>query len=121
MLEKIAPFVMITATTWFIVLVLINLMKYRIKRRIIETNMNDQNLISTILESREDPEDRKKNILKWIFLSFFGGIGLIVLEFLPYEMDESILPYGVLSVFLSAGLLIYYLIILYFFKNKAED
>lgn len=118
MLEKIAPFIMITATTWLIVTLLNNLMKYRIKRRIIETNMNDRDLINAILESRHDSDDRKKNTLKWIFISFFGGIGLIIQEFLPYKMDESILPYGVLSIFLSIGLLIYYLIIHYFFRNS---
>ena len=96
-------------------------MKYRIKRRIIETNINDQHLINAILESKEDPEYRKKNTLKWIFLGLFGGLGLVTLEFLPYEMDESILPYGVLSIFLAVGLLLYYLIILYLFKDKTEE
>ena len=119
MLVKIAPFVMITATTWFIVMVINNLMKYRIKRRMIETNMNDEKLIGSILETHVDPEEKKQNVLKWILLGFFGGIGLITLEFLPYEMDESILPYGVLSLFLAFGLLLYYLIIYYFFKNQS--
>lgn len=111
---------MITATTWLIVLVLNNLMKYRIKRRMVETNMNDENLIGAILESKEDPWDRKIKTLKWIFLGFFGGLGLITLEFLPYEMDESILPYGVLSLFLSVGLLLYYLLITRFLKTQEE-
>jgi purine-cytosine permease-like protein len=120
MIEKIAPFIMITVTTWLIVMLLNNLMKYRFKRRIIETNMNDENLISLILESKkDDPEERKIKLLKWIFISFFGGIGLIVQEFLPYKMDESILPYGVLSIFLSIGLLLYYLIIHYFFRKPS--
>lgn len=118
MIEKIAPFIMITVTTWLIVMLLNNLMKYRFKRRIIETNMNDENLISLILESKKDPEERKIQLLKWIFISFFGGIGLIVQEFLPYKMDESILPYGVLSIFLSIGLILYYLIIHYFFRKS---
>lgn len=118
MIEKIAPFIMIIVTTWLIVTLLNNLMKYRFKRRIIETNMNDENLISVILESKNDPEERKIKLLKWIFISFFGGIGLIVQEFLPYKMDESILPYGVLSIFLSIGLLLYYLIIHYFFRKS---
>ncbi len=121
MLEKIAPFIMIIATTWLIVKVLNNLMKYRVKRRMIETNMNDENLISAILESKKNSTEDKKNVLKWCFLSFFGGLGLIVQEFLPYKMDESILPYGVLSVSFSIGLLIYYLIVHYFFKDKDKD
>ena len=112
---------MITATTWLIVMVLNNLMKYRIKRRIIETNMNDENLIGAILESKIDFEERKMKVLKWIFLGFFFGFGLITLEFLPYKMDESLLPYGVLSVFLSTGLLLYYFTIHYIFKNQGEN
>ena len=120
MLVKIAPFIMITATTWLIVLVLNNLMKYRIKRRMIETNMNDENLIGSILETNIDIEDRKRNVLKWILLGFFGGIGLVTLEFLPYKMDESILPYGVLSIFLAFGLLLYYLMVYYLFKKRGK-
>ena len=120
MLVKIAPFIMIIATTWLIVKVINNLMKYRIKRRMIETNMNDENLIGSILEINIDPEDRKRTELKWILLGFFGGIGLVTLEFLPYEMDESILPYGVLSIFLAFGLLVYYLIVYYLSKNKGK-
>ena len=118
MLVKIAPFIMITVTNWLIVMVLNNLMKYRIKRRMVETNMNDENLIGTILESKIDAEDRKRNVLKWIFVGFFGGFGLVTLEFIPYEMDESILPYGVLSIFLSVGLLLYYLIVHHFSKKQ---
>ncbi|AXG72405.1 hypothetical protein KORDIASMS9_04677 [Kordia sp. SMS9] len=121
MLVKIAPFVMIIATTWLIVSVIINLMKYRLKRRMVETNLNDQKLINAILESNTDPDDKKRNVLKWIFLGLFGGFGLIVQEFLPYSMDESILPYGVLCIFLSTGLLAYYLIAYYFPKNQGKN
>lgn len=120
MLFNVAPFIMIIVTTWLIVMLLNNLMKYRIKRRIVETNMNDESLIGAILESEIDKEERKMTILKWVFLGFFLGVGLIILEFIPYKMDESLLPYGVLSIFLSVGLLLYYFTIQYLFKKQEE-
>ena len=49
-----------------------------------------------------------REALKWGLLLFFGGIGLIVLSFVPYDMADSPLPYGIEAVFLSAGFLLYY-------------
>lgn len=46
--------------------------------------------------------------LKWGILSLFGGIGLIVIEFLPFKLSESPLPYGVEAIFLAFGFLIYH-------------
>ena len=54
-------------------------------------------------------------MLKWGIILFFGGIGLIVLEFLPYN-ENSPLPYGVMTVFVSFGFLTYYLLM----KNQKK-
>ncbi|WP_162387103.1 hypothetical protein [Spirosoma endbachense] len=45
--------------------------------------------------------------LKWGLLGLFGGIGLVVIEFIPYHLNDSPLPYGVEAIFLSIGFLIY--------------
>lgn len=111
---------MIIATSWMITLIILHLMKYRIKKRMIETNLDDENIVKAILETKE-PKERQQNVLKWTLLGIFGGLGLIVQEFLPYKMDESILPYGVVIIFLSVGLLLYYLLTNYPVKNRGED
>ena len=85
----------------------------------IETNLDDVNVVKAILETK-GPKEREQNVLKWTLLGIFGGLGLIIQEFLPYKMDASILPYGVLIILLSIGLLIYYLLITYFLKNRDD-
>ena len=49
--------------------------------------------------------------LKWGLLGLFGGIGLVIIEFIPYRLNESPLPYGVEAIFLSIGFLTYYAIV----------
>lgn len=88
----------------------IQLLKYRIKRKIVDAGLTDESLIKTILEDIQGHKQRQQNVLKWVFLTGFGGMGLIVQEFLPYSMEESVLPYGVIILFLSIGLLLYYLL-----------
>lgn len=119
MLDEIAPFLMIVAVTWLIVLLFIHLFKYRIRKRMIETNLDDENVIKAILDAKGNKE-REQNVLKWMLLGIFGGLGLVIQEFLPYSMDESMLPYGVVIIFLSIGLLIYYLLIKNLLKNRDD-
>ena len=119
MLYRIAPYIMITAIAWMFTMILIQLMKYRTRKRMIETNLDDENVVKAILETKGTKE-REQNVLKWTLLGIFGGLGLIIQEFLPYKMDESILPYGVVIILLSIGLLIYYLLITYFLKNRDD-
>lgn len=85
----------------------------------IETNLDDENVINAILETKGSKE-REQNVLKWTLLGIFGGLGLVIQEFLPYSMDESMLPYGVVIIFLSIGLLLYYLLINYLIKNRYD-
>ena len=50
------------------------------------------------------------NALKWGILALFGGAGLVLIEFLPYKLSDSPLPYGVEPVFLGIGFLVYHLV-----------
>lgn len=83
----------------------------------IETNLDDENIIKAILATRGKKE-QEQNVLKWTLLGIFGGLGLVFQEFLPYNMEDSMLPYGVIIIFLSIGLLIYYLLINNRLKNR---
>ena len=110
MLYKIAPFVMVVITTWITSMAIMQLLRYRIKKKIIDAKLTDQSFVKAILEDTQGHKEKQQNVLKWIFLTGFGGLGLVVQEFLPYSMEESILPYGVIIIFLSIGLLFYYLL-----------
>lgn len=53
--------------------------------------------------------DAKRKILKWALLLLFGGLGLIVLQYTHYGLNEP-MPYGIEAVFISTGFFIYYLL-----------
>lgn len=121
MLYKIAPFIIVIVTTWIISVTIIQLLKYRLQKKIVESGLADEKLINAILKEVKDPKEKQHSLLKWIFITAFGGIGLIFQEFLPYKMNDSMLPYGVICVFLSIGLLFYYLLNVYLLKNKDDQ
>lgn len=47
--------------------------------------------------------------LKWGLIVLFGGIGLIILEAIPYE-KTSTLPFGIFAISLSLGFLTYFIL-----------
>jgi hypothetical protein len=53
--------------------------------------------------------DNRFASLKWGLLALFGGLALIIMEFLDVRSDST-LPYGILAVALSIGFLVYYVI-----------
>ena len=55
-------------------------------------------------------DENKYAALKWGLIIFFGGLALIIMEFIPTS-PESPLPYGLLAFFISFGFLIYYFIV----------
>lgn len=110
MLYKIAPFIMIITTTWMTVVTIVQLLKYRLKRKMIEAELTDAALVRTFLQDSADHHEKQYKLLKWIFLSAFGGTGLVVQEFLPYNREDSLLPYGVIIIFLSLGLALNYVL-----------
>jgi len=60
-------------------------------------------------ELLKNQENSKLASLKWGLIVFFGGIGLILLEAIPYE-KTSTLPFGVFAISLSAGFLTYFIL-----------
>lgn len=79
---------------------------YRLKRRLIELGHIDEK-VSNILSNKED---NYFNSLKWGMIIFFGGLGLIILEFIPYDTDSPF-PYGFEAVFIATGFLLYFMLV----------
>lgn len=54
-------------------------------------------------------EENKSSALKWGLIILFGGLALMLMEFIPTS-PESPLPYGLLAFSISLGFLIYYFV-----------
>lgn len=82
-----------------------SLLSYLLKKRIIDSGQIDKESLDILLK----PIGMSSEPLKWGLLLLCGGIGLVILEFIPYEAGSSSLPYGIEAVCLSVGFLTYYL------------
>lgn len=80
---------------------------YRLKKQLIEKGYVDKE--AQFLFNKRDGADSRLASLKWGLVTFFGGLSLITMEFIPYERDSPF-PYGLFSVSVAVGFLIYYAI-----------
>lgn len=81
---------------------------YMLKKKMIEKGfVNDDT--QAIFKNHTTTTSRYSS-LKWGLLALFGGVALILMEYLEVRSDST-LPYGILAVALSAGFLIYYVLI----------
>lgn len=83
--------------------VIVVLTNYDLKKKI----LNKENIDDKMFIILNNLTGFSSEMLKWGIILLFGGIGLIVLEFIPYN-ENSPLPYGVMTVFVSLGFLTYY-------------
>ena len=80
---------------------------YILKKKMIEKGfVNDD----TQAIFKQHSPDNKYSSLKWGLIILFGGLSLILMEYIPAS-HESPLPYGLFAVAVSLGFLIYYFIV----------
>ena len=103
-MKQLAPFLVMIVMLIVLAVLISGYFHYRLRKRILDASLLDDAAIRLL---RQLP-GAASEALKWGLLLLFGGIGLIVLAFIPYNAEESPLPYGVEAVFLSAGFLLYY-------------
>ncbi|MBZ4189473.1 hypothetical protein [Niabella beijingensis] len=104
-MEGILSFFMIVAVVAILAGVGIEFMNYLLKRRLIRSGQLDEPYLRLLT--------RKNNLLsslKWGILLLFGGAGLIVIGSLSLDWERSAVPWGIETVFIAAGFLVYYLI-----------
>src|ERR1700730_13422041 len=89
-----------------IVIVIISILNHRIKMRMIKDGHVDDNSIKILSQQNNG---FKLDTLKWGIILLFGGIGLIILEYVPYNYNSP-LPFGIETVCLAVGFLVYYFI-----------
>lgn len=59
---------------------------------------------------KQHASDNKYSSLKWGLIALFGGLSLIIMEFVNVR-PESPMPYGLFAVFVSIGFLVYYFMV----------
>jgi NADH:ubiquinone oxidoreductase subunit 5 (subunit L)/multisubunit Na+/H+ antiporter MnhA subunit len=117
-----APLIAILGLTLAVVIVIIAILNHRIKMRMIKDGHIDENSIKIL---SQENSGFKLDTLKWGIILLFGGIGLIVLDYIPHSYDldshynyhDSPLPFGIEIVSLALGFLVYYFIARNMTKN----
>lgn len=105
--KHLAPFVVMIILLVILAITLVNWFNYRLKKRLLDAGPVDEKLLHLISQLWRPGAEA----LKWGLLFLSGGLGLILVDYLPNRGDDLVLPFGVEAVFLSAGFLTYYAII----------
>jgi len=100
-LMPLAIFAGLGGSVYFFVKVMTD---YILKKKMIEKGFVNEDTQAIF---KEHSVDYKYSSLKWGLIVFFGGLSLIIMEFLTVN-PESPLPYGLFSVAVSLGFLLYY-------------
>jgi hypothetical protein len=87
-------------------ILIIALLNHRVKIRMIKAGFVDENAVNVLNKLNYD---LKVDTLKWGLILLFGGAGLVALNYIHLQPD-SLLPYGIETLFLAVGFLTYYLI-----------
>jgi hypothetical protein len=78
----------------------------RTRRRLVDTGATPERVAAVLAPMPGDPALYES--LRWGIVAAAVGVALVVVQFLPYRLDEPIV-YGVLVLFGAAGLLLYWM------------
>lgn len=81
---------------------------YILKKKMIDKGYVNEE--SQSIFRKEDATDNKYAALKWGLITFFAGLSLVLMEYIPARGDSP-LPYGLFAVSVSLGFLIYYYLV----------
>ncbi len=101
--QHIAFFLVVAVLVITIAWVIIAWYNYRLKKRIIDSGPLNEDAMSFVKKLGGSGTDS----LKWGCIVFSAGLGLVVINYVPYDYGSS-LPYGLEAMFIAAGFLIYY-------------
>lgn len=114
-MKQLLPFIILIVFFIIIAVLIIGLLNYRLKNRIINSGPLDETSFRFLSQLSSIGSES----LKWGLILFFGGLGLVIMQYIPYSAEDSPLPYGIEMIFIAAGFLSYYLIIQN--KKKGQD
>ena len=81
---------------------------YILKKRMIDKGFVNEE--TQAIFKKQAAATNQYSALKWGLLALSGGIGLIIIDYLNVDLDST-LPFGLLSVSLSVGFLIYFFLV----------
>jgi hypothetical protein len=102
---KIAVFIAAVSIVLIIAWVIISWYNFRLKKRIIDSGPLNEDALGFIKNMAGSGTDS----LKWGCVVFAGGLGMVVINYIPYDFGSS-LPYGLEAMFIATGFLVYYAI-----------
>lgn len=106
-LEFLMPVAVLGGLAVFWYVVIKGITDYILKKKMIEKGyVNDEG--KAIFNEHQSGD--KFSALKWGLIAFFGGLSLVLIEFIPFG-PESSLPYGLVILFVAGGFLVYYNIV----------
>lgn len=112
-MKQLLPFIIVIVFFIIVAVLMIALLNYRLKRRILDAGPLNESAVKALAAI----SGYGMEALKWGLILLCGGIGLVVLQYLPYSAEDSPLPYGVVTIFIAIGFLSYYFIV----KAKKES
>ena len=113
--EVLMPLVILGTISAGIVLFVKTLTDYYLKKKMVDKGYVDKE--SVALLAKQEGGSNRLATLKWGLVVFFGGLGLIILEYVNFD-HESPLPYGVFALSISLGFLIHFFVSDKFSNNK---
>ena len=105
-MKKLAPFIVMIVILVVIAFIIVVISNYHLKKKALDKGPIDSNTLKVF----ELMNSYGSEMLKWGMVLLFGGIGLVIIEFLPCD-ENSPLPYGVETICVSLGFLTYYFVI----------
>ncbi|MCO5239677.1 MAG: hypothetical protein M9904_06450 [Chitinophagaceae bacterium] len=109
-MDTLITFLTLVAIFVIISVLVIHYFNFRLKKYIIDSNrINDKELAELLKPSQFHSE-----FLKWGLILLFAGAGLIVIDIFEIDIADTPLPYGIETMFIAAGFLLYYLMV----RNK---
>ena len=89
-----------------IVSIIKTIFTYNLKRKLLESGQVDEKAVNIL----GDQEEGRYAALKWGLVILFGGLALVLLEFIPHDINSPF-PYGFVTTFIAVGFLLYYLLV----------
>lgn len=106
-MKQLMPFIVVIVFFILVAIFILALYNYRLKKRVLDAGPLDEMGLRFLKALASGGSES----LKWGVILMSAGIGLMVLQFIPYSAEESPLPYGLEMVFIAIGFLIYYRLI----------
>ncbi len=107
--DVLMAFVVLGIIGGSIVMIIRSWTDYALKKNMIDKGYVNEDT-QAIFKKHAEENQSKYSSLKWGLIFFFAGISLILMQYLPFD-QQSPLPYGLVTVGVSLGFLIYYFLV----------